>query len=193
MASDNFQLSRALTHVQLTDLFDPSATLVDGLLNPESLRYSRQVDVGELSPVNWSHSILMYGSTKSASIPLEFYFSTQLTPRAGGAMAALTYYVDFFDSFCFPNERGAAPPPMLVIWPNVMETVLAITNFEADFARFHSSWLKPAAVRVSVQARELRQSFRTAGDHRRGGMRQIDPLIGGYYGAGSPMNLKRGR
>ena len=192
MSSIDYQLSRSLTRVQVTDLFDPSASLVDGLLNPTSLRYSRQVDVGELSPVNWSHSILMYGSTKSASIPLEFYFSTQLTPRVG-TIAALNYYVDFFDSFCFPNERGAAPPPMLLIWPNVMETVLVITSFDAEFVLFHSTWLKPAAVKVTVQARELRQTFRTAGDHRRGGMRQLDPLVGGYHGAGSPMNLKRGR
>ena len=187
------QLSKAFARVQLTDLFNPEATLVDGLLNPTTLSYGRQVDIGELSPVNWSNSVLMYGSTKSASIPLEFYFSTQLTPRVGGPVQALTYYIDFFDSFCFPIDRGGAPPVMLLLWPRVLEAALVISSFNASLERFYADSLEVQAVTVSVQTRELRFAFRTAADHRKLGMRQIDPVARGYYGVGNPLNLKSRR
>jgi hypothetical protein len=187
------QLSKALQHIIIGDLYDAQATMIDGLLNPPTIGHSRSVDIGELSPVGWPFPVLMYGSTKSASIPLELYFSTQLTPRVGGSIQRISYYTDFLESFCFPIDRGGAPPPMLFIWPNVIEAALVVASYDVSYERFYSDYLKPQAAVVRITARELRMSFQTAAGYRQSGMRQLDPIVKGYWNAGNPMNLKNRR
>jgi hypothetical protein len=189
------ELSKSLARVFLQSMHADSEPLF-GHLNPTTLRYSRGVNIGELEPVGGSHSVLMYGNTRSAEVPLEFYFSTQLNARAGAGQYAanLAFYVDWFDAFCFPLESGAAPPPLLLVWPRVMETVLVITDFDAEYVRFYSEDLAPQAVRVTVSARELRQTPRTYLEHRRHGMRRLDPIHAEWWQKqGSPLNFKRGR
>jgi hypothetical protein len=185
--------SRALVKVYLTDLFNPGKNMEQGLLNPEALSYATSVSMGELSPVNWPHSILQYGGTKSTSLPLDFYFSDQLTPRAGGSAANLVHYTNWFESFCYPNDLGVAPPPLLILWPSVLEMAVVVESVNINFTRFHAEDLSAAAVHVRLSARELRHTFRTAARHRKDGRLLVDPLIERYQGVGSPLNFKGSR
>lgn len=183
--------TRALQRVQITDLSNPGDRLLPGLLNPSSLSYSIDVGIGELNPVGWPSSVLNYGHTKSPQLPLEFYFTTQLTPRAHpGANLDLTYYVDWFNSFIYPTELGGANPVMLVVWPNTFSMAVVVASFNAEYNRFHQEDLAPGAVRVVLSARELRFSPRTSSSHRTHGMHTVDPLISSGGLTGPPLNLK---
>lgn len=183
-------ITRSLARVAITDMFNPGNRLITGLLNPDVLSYSISVEIGQLNPVGWSHGVVQYGHTKSISVPLDLYFSTQLTPRRGGHRD-IQWYVDWFAAFCFPQDNGIAPPPMLLVWPKVMDIALVVEDFSADYVRFHED-LSPGAVHVAIEALELRHTFRTAGKVRSDGLRRADPLLSRYAGTGSPLNFKGG-
>jgi len=188
----DYDLTRSLRRVTITDAKNPGDRLANGLLNPQTFRYSAEVEIGELNPVGWSGSVLNYGHTKSGAIPIELYFSTQLSQRVSG-FEALTYYADWIGGFCFPTKKGQAPPVMLLIWPNVAEITLVVKSYSVDMVRFHLKNLMPSAVRVKIETRELSVSHRTASTFRRDGLRKADPLIvGGSGNTGTPVNFQGG-
>lgn len=181
----DYDLTRALQRVTLTDAHNPGERMANGLLNPQTFKYSVQVAIGELNPVGYSSSVLNYGHTKSGEVPIEFYFSTQLSQRVSG-FQELTYYSNWIGAFCFPKKMGQAPPVMLCIWPKVINITLVVASYEADIVRFHLKNLQPAAIRVKILARELRITHRTAADFRKDGLKVADPLVSSGGGGGRP-------
>ena len=180
-----------MARVQIVDALDQTIKPLGGFLNPNSISYAFDVEIGELNPVGMSGSVLQYGFTKSGRVPLELYFSTQLSPRIGASFEDLTYYTDWFMSYGYGDEIGTAPRPLLIIWPRVMELVLVVASYKADFVRFHGKTLMPAAIRVSIETRELRLLPRTAEVVKTDGI--LDGSLGsGAANTGQPTKLKAG-
>lgn len=173
--------TRALQRVTVADMTEGGGkTWLPGLLNPQTLSYAIEVGIGELNPVGWSSSILMYGYTKSPTVPIELYFSSQMTSRVASyakeKVFPLREYVDWFGSFCYPHAGGLAPPPLSILWPKVAHFALVVQTFNAEYIRFHSADLSPMSVKVSLQCRELRFAFHTANQHRDDGFTKADSV-----------------
>jgi hypothetical protein len=186
-------LSQSYARVQIVDAFNPSDEPRGGFLNPQTISYAMDVEIGELNPVGASHSVLQYGFTKSGNVPIELYFSTQLSPRIGALFADITYYSKWFASFCLPEQPGQAPHPLLIVWPEVMELVLVIKSYKANYVRFHGSTLQAAAIRVALETRELRMHFRGMDDMRRKGLKDPSSIVEIDPNTGQPMGFKHRR
>jgi hypothetical protein len=192
-------LVRADARVTLTDFADPGSTMRDALLNPSSLPISIDVAIGELNPVGASQTVLQYGYTQAASIPIELYFSTQLqgrytTSNSEGspgrtaiAMVDIQEYVNWLASFCYASQPGMAPSPLLIIWPHTLNIVVVVNSFRAEYIRFARD-LAPTAARVMMDCKELRFSFKSSFNQRTNGWNKLDPRLS-KSGTGKGLNL----
>ncbi len=186
------QLTKAYARVLITDYRFEMDTL-PGLLNPDSLKPSIEVGIGMLDTVGGTSSILQYGHTKAMQMPLELYFSSQFQGRMASAYTDMTQYVYYFSSFCYPTEMGAAPPIMLLIWPNVMDACFVVKNFQAEYTRFASYDMSLQAVKINLQLIEYRVTPRTADYHRMFGFTERDAIITQSPSIGNGLKLKTGQ
>lgn len=183
-------LTRALQQVYLGSLYDPNNSL-KALFNPASLRVALGVNIGKLHPVGSSRPVLQYGYTESVSIPLEFYFSVQLLQRLSHAQLDLTYYMNWFSSFCYPTGHGEAPDLLYFVWPNVLQMALAVEKFNGEYTRFYRNDLRASAVKISIDALEYGTAFKSADQQEARGFMRADPIVKKYYGTGAPLTLRK--
>jgi hypothetical protein len=196
------KLSQADARIALCSAIDPTMSQQEALINPSSLKYSIDVEVGKLHPVGWSQSVSQYGHTKSASVPIELYFSEQLQGRSARPWNAFTpdsagqdilqfdvaNKVDWLASFCHGEQPGVAPHPLMIIWPYVMNVAVVVEKFDVDYARFARS-LRPIAAKVTLSCSELRFSYKSSQEMRDNGMRNLDPLITSSKSAATGYNV----
>jgi hypothetical protein len=188
--------------ITLTDSRDPGSVLHQALLNPGTLSFDGAAEIGELNPVGASHSVLQYGHTKSPDIPIELYFSRAIQGRQPeaqilGSTAIYNYDVTepvrWLSSFLHSPSRGVAPSWLLLLWPGVADVALAVRRVNPIYTRFARD-LRPIAATVSIEAKELRFSFKTAESMRTYGFAQRDPQL--KYGtsiSGQRLNLAGGK
>lgn len=194
---EGIDLTRAWAGVTLTSYLEPGDSMHEALLNPATLPIRLNVEMGELNPVGGSHSVLQYGHTKSPSIPLEFYFSTQYQGRGKQAgqpgrtvitPIEVSQYVNWLLSFCYGAQPGEAPSPLLIIWPQTLNIAIVVKSVEASYVRFAAD-LTPMAAKVNVEFTELRYSFKGSTEQAVMGFKQRDPFLSTGK-TGPPLNMR---
>ena len=181
-ADQGLYLSRAFARVSLSSMADQSCRQQEALLNPSSLPIDIDVEVGELNPVGWSHTVLQHGHTKALATSLELYFSAILQSRATlpGLGDEGTFdvvdKVEWLASFCYGSAPGNAPDPLFICWPHTMNIAAVVKKFHNEYIRFARN-LTPLVAKVTLTCSELRFSYKTADWQRKNGFRGADPLF----------------
>jgi len=153
----HFDPTQALARVALANSYDPTNSL-PALLNPSSLNISISMNVGTLNPIGASHGAEQYASTNSPTFPLEFMFSAEIAVRKDYEYPKIDRAINWLAANGYARERGLAPDPLLVLWPNVLSLVYAVTAVDISYTGF-SRTLGVKAAMVSLQGRELRRDF----------------------------------
>jgi hypothetical protein len=199
-----FELSRADARIMLCSMIDTSMYQWEALLNPSSLPIDIDVEIGELNPIGWSHSVQQYSHTKSLETSIELYFSTGIQGRRGpitsqGDIGRTVHDFDVADkvhwlsSFCYGQMPGEAPHPLLLVWPHVMNIALVMKKFHAEYFRFARN-LRAMAAKVTLTCMELRFSYKSSTmQHSNGGFEARDPLTTVARSANAGYNLNLGQ
>jgi hypothetical protein len=162
------------------------------LLNPSTLREQIGVEWTKLGVIGLDHEVPHYARTKSIELPLSFYFSqyfAALEPRSQAALnrdAVITSdtplskiarssmdFANFMRSLCFPTREGLRPPPLKIIWPNVLDLTGVVTSLSFEYRKFDRD-LAPIIYQADITLLETRITRRFSEEVRQNGI-QSDP------------------
>lgn len=114
---------------------------VDCLFNPPQLLERVQVNWSRLGVLGLSHQVLQYQSTGNRGVgPLDFYLD-RFFARAIESDADVLAFAEFMRALTVPRAgatdvASAAPPRVLVVWPNVLTVEAVVTELELRFTDF---------------------------------------------------------
>ena len=186
-----FDPTRALARVVLANSYDPTNSL-PALLNPEGLNVHIGINVGTMNPIGSSHGVEQYASTNSPEFPLEFYFSQEVAYRRDYEMTDINRAVNWLAANGYGRERGTAPDPLLVLWPNVLSLLYIVKDINIEYNRF-SRKLQLQAAKVSLNGCELRTDFHTYDRHIQDGFQRPGFADAVNDAQGPPQAAPRGR
>lgn len=130
------------------------------LFNPNSLGLGVEVGIGSLNPVGSSHPVLQYHHTEAVTFDLELYWSAfAMHAMQLNSQRDLQTIIGWLASFCFPLTKGVSPAPLILIWPNTLSMLVAVTSFHCNY-RLWDTNSNPRLVEIKLGCQELRQASR---------------------------------
>jgi len=115
-----------------------TAESMECLFNPTQLTEKVQVNWNRLAVPGLSHHVLQFQSTGNRSLSgVEFYLDRFFAVRQPGSPDIQAFRA-FLRALTVPpagveGVAGAAPPRMLLIWPNVLSLETVITDLEFQY------------------------------------------------------------
>jgi hypothetical protein len=168
-------LVRANAHVTIHDINDPMKNFMEVLYNPPELEISGDVDIGELKPIGWSGSVLMFGGTSSPTFPMELYLSQFgfMIFRYGNVLKdkmTARWAAEWLTSFAFPTAKGHSSAILIIDWPNTLRCQAVIKHWKIRYTRWDAD-MQPREATVHLDLIERRVQFKTQYAHEVMGMR----------------------
>ena len=180
--------------------------------NPTELEGSLSVTAGRLQPIGWSHPVKQYAYTGEIKIPFRFWLSTLAmrawppgTANRSEPAIGRTFLWDVMDvvkwllSFCYAEDAGMAPAPLLVFWPKTLGMLFTVDEVSWKILHWDTE-MTPKIAEVHLSCSELRQQFRSRMNMLRNGLAYPDEghtLQGGiglgFAQTGAPLLLTGGK
>lgn len=130
------QLFRPLAAVILTRMDDPQRFMI-AQFNPETAREEQSANYNRLQVPGMSHEILQFTNTSNLVIRLAFFFNATTLAQAEDILASrnflLSSLVPRISRRGFP---GAAPPEILLNWPNTYLIAVRVMSVSTELRRF---------------------------------------------------------
>lgn len=155
------QLDRPLARVVLTRMDDPQQRM-EAQFNPDSVREVLSANYARLEVPGLSHEPLQFRNTRNLVVTMTFFFNADSEEKVEEIDAArrflLASLVPRIDRRGFP---GAAPPDILLSWPNTYQLIFKVISVSNDLRRFRFDG-RPITIAADVTFEESRASRITA-------------------------------
>jgi len=159
-------------------------------MNPETLQILINLNVGKMSPIGSSHETKQYASTQSPSFSIELFFSAAVAYRRKYEYPSIDAAMNWLSANGYGRERGIAPDPLLILWPNVLSLTYAVESISISYLSF-SRFLQTKTGRVTLTGGELHTEFHSYENQLTEGFQRA--VVNNDTMTGPPLNVSGSR